>query len=120
MKIQNVLLTVGAIASAAKIAKEATGIELDDIFGAVGLTRARNRTLQYLGLFGTGALVGAGTAMLLTPKSGPEARKLIRQQADRLGHAASEVMQAGSEAGRSITSRAQDALRVPEQKHPHS
>jgi hypothetical protein len=117
MKVQNILLTLGAVAGAAKIAKEATGIELDDVFGAMGLTRRRNRVLSNIAFLGAGALAGAGAAMLFTPKSGRETRRMIRQQADRLGHAASEVMQAGAESGRSIAARGQDALRASEHKH---
>lgn len=117
MKIQNVLLTVGAIAGVAKIAKEVTGLEVDDLLGAVGLARRRSRTLENMAFLGAGALVGAGAAVLLTPRSGADTRKLIRRQADRMGHAASEVVQAGSEAGRSIAGRAQGSFRGPEPKH---
>lgn len=121
MKIRNVLMTVGAIASAAKIAQEMAGIDIDDIFGAVGLTRTRSRVVQNVAFLGAGALVGAGAAMLLTPKSGPETRRMIREQADRLSHAASEAVQSGTEAGRSLVSRGQEALRSgsTEQKHSH-
>ncbi len=117
MKIHNVLLTVGAIASAAKIAQEVTGMDLDDVLGAAGLMRNRSRALSNIAFLGAGALVGAGAALLLTPKSGPETRRMLREQADRLGQAASEVMQAGTEAGRSMPARGQEASRGSEHKH---
>jgi hypothetical protein len=114
MKVQNILLAVGAVASAVKIAQEVTGFDLDDVFGAVGLARSRSHTLENIAFLGTGALVGAGAALLLAPKSGPETRRAIRQQADKLSQAASEVMQASTEAGRSFASRTQEAFRNPE------
>ena len=41
-----------------------------------------SRPNPYLMFFG-GALVGAAAATLLTPRSGPEARKLMRERAER-------------------------------------
>lgn len=121
MKMRNALLTLGAVASAAKIAKELTGVDLDDVFGSVGLTRRRSHVLENIALVGAGALAGAGAALLLAPKSGSETRRLIRQEVDRLGQAATEAMHTGTEASRTMMSGARgQESRSQEQKHSHA
>lgn len=59
----------------------------DDLLARVGLEARRSSGSQVafaLELFGLGLLVGAGIALLLTPKSGRELRDDIKS---RLGHA---------------------------------
>jgi gas vesicle protein len=49
----------------------------DDVLSALGLTSkpsTSDRLLGALGIFGVGLLVGAGAALLLTPKSGEALR----------------------------------------------
>lgn len=55
----------------------------DDILAALGLetkTGFTQRLLGTLGVFGVGLLVGAGAALLLTPKSGSEMREDLGQR----------------------------------------
>jgi gas vesicle protein len=50
----------------------------DDILGALGLTTRptiSQRMVSSIGLFGLGALVGAGVALLLAPSSGEDLRE---------------------------------------------
>ncbi|MEZ4282739.1 MAG: YtxH domain-containing protein [Myxococcota bacterium] len=57
------------------------------IANAVGQLRRRRRAERLargVGLLGAGALVGAGVAALLTPKTGPEIRRRISDQAGRV------------------------------------
>ena len=52
----------------------------EDVLGYMGLQVKRTPTEKILGalaFFGAGLVVGVGTALLLTPKSGPEVRKAI-------------------------------------------
>jgi hypothetical protein len=67
---------------------------MDEILSALGLTAkpsASERLLSGLGIFGVGLLVGAGTALLLAPRSG---KALRADLAERLGHRRDE--EAGS------------------------
>ena len=55
----------------------------DDILAALGLETKSgftSRLLGTLGIFGAGLLVGAGAALLLAPKSGPEMREDLGQR----------------------------------------
>jgi hypothetical protein len=45
-------------------------------------------------LFGVGLLIGAGTALLLTPKSGRELRNVLSQQANQLGNSVRDMIPA--------------------------
>ncbi|MEZ4334780.1 MAG: YtxH domain-containing protein [Myxococcota bacterium] len=56
----------------------------NELLHRVGLQRRRSRarrTARAAGLFGAGALVGTGIAMLLTPKSGRQVRREIGERA---------------------------------------
>jgi gas vesicle protein len=59
----------------------------DDLLARLGL-EARKTPIDYLlpalGIFGTGLLVGAGVALLLTPKTGSDMRADIGRSAARL------------------------------------
>jgi gas vesicle protein len=55
----------------------------DDILAAFGLASKRSMTQRLLGMlgtFGVGVLVGAGTALLLAPKSGQDLREDLGQR----------------------------------------
>ena len=57
------------------------------IASAIGQHRRRRRAERLVrgaGLLGAGALVGAGVAALLTPKTGPEIRRRLSDQASRV------------------------------------
>lgn len=47
----------------------------------------------HLGFFLLGALVGAGVAFLMTPRSGQETRDLLREKASSLGYRATETVE---------------------------
>jgi hypothetical protein len=77
-----------------------------DILRALGLTpRMRDYIWPAIGLFSTGALIGAGAALLLAPKSGAKLRAdishEIRSRLDdlerRLGRKTDEPQQASEE-----------------------
>lgn len=56
-----------------------TDISRKDVLGALGLApRLRDYIWPALGVFSTGVLLGAGAALLFTPKSGAKLRKEIR------------------------------------------
>lgn len=88
MKSRNVLMSLGAALAATRVARAISNIEFDDVLGTVGLARRRNYALQNLALVGLGALIGAGTALLVAPMTGRETRQRIGEEASRLGQAA--------------------------------
>jgi gas vesicle protein len=72
--------------------------QAEDALGWVGLTRRRS-PIAALGIFGAGALVGAGMAMLFAPLSGAETRRRLLKAFDGLkGEAESTLHRAESEA----------------------
>jgi hypothetical protein len=57
-----------------------------DLLNQVGLQRrqtAATRAATRAGWFGLGVLAGSGLAVLLTPRSGPEMRQRLGEQAQR-------------------------------------
>ena len=88
METKKLLMSLGTAIAASKLAKTVSSIELDDVLGTVGLARRRSDFLTNLGLITAGAIVGAGTALLLAPSSGRETRRRLGDQASKLGTAA--------------------------------
>ena len=63
-----------------KVNDEVRNFSPEDILTALGLEKRRNsaeKMLPMIGIFGAGLLVGAGVALLLSPKSGREVRDAI-------------------------------------------
>jgi hypothetical protein len=63
--------------------RDLTDMDKDDILGALGLQSKPSATswaFGTLGLFGLGIIVGAGVALLLAPKTGPEMRREIENR----------------------------------------
>ena len=63
-----------------KVNDEVRGFNPEDILTAMGLEKRRSsaeKMLPMIGIFGAGLLVGAGVAMLLSPKTGREVREAI-------------------------------------------
>jgi hypothetical protein len=63
--------------------RDLTDMDKDDILGALGLQSKPSATswaFGTLGLFGLGIIVGAGVALLLAPKTGPEMRREIESR----------------------------------------
>jgi hypothetical protein len=111
MDTRKLLMSVGTAIAASRIAKSVSGIELDDILGGVGLSRRRSHFLENLGLVAAGAVVGAGAAILLAPGSGRETRRMIGDQASKLGTAAMDaVREQKEEALKSLSQVANGAV----------
>ena len=65
----------------------ARGFDTDDILGALGLQRRRSQVevlVPAAAIFATGALIGAGAALLFAPQAGRETRRQLRSKANRL------------------------------------
>lgn len=63
-------------------------LDKDEILSALGLqsrTTAGQWLAGTLGVFGIGLLCGAGLALLVTPKTGPELRRVITHRIRRAG-----------------------------------
>jgi len=64
----------------------------EDLASALGLRPSTSASLlAALGLFGAGMLIGSALALLLTPRSGPDLRRDLKQRMDgvmeRIGRA---------------------------------
>ena len=104
-------MSVGTAIAASKIAKTVSGIELEDVLGGIGLSRRRSHFLENLGLVAAGAVVGAGAAILLAPSSGRETRRMLGDQASKLGSAALDaVREQKEEALKSLSQVANGAV----------
>ena len=82
----------------------------DDVLSKFGLqtrTSASDMLLPALGIFGAGAVVGAGVALLLAPKSGAELRNDIGLGASRLK---SRVMPNGRGSNNDLADLSRDEL----------
>lgn len=98
------------------------GFQAEDALGWVGLTRRRS-PFAAIGLFGAGALVGAGVAMLFAPVSGAETRRRIMKGLEGLkGEAQSTIDRAETEVKavgekvEELASHAKDAVIQAEHK----
>lgn len=96
--------------------------QAEDALNLVGLTRRRS-PLATVGLFGAGALVGVGVAMLFAPRSGAETRRRILKAFEVLqGEAEDTLHRVESEAKvvgekvEEIASHAKDAVIQAEHK----
>jgi hypothetical protein len=114
METKKLLMSLGTAIAASKLVKSVSNIEMDDVLGTVGLARRRSGSdfVMGLGLVAIGAVVGAGTALLLAPSSGRETRRRLGDQASKLGNAAidaarehkDEAMRTISEAANGVVS----------------
>jgi hypothetical protein len=80
-------LALGSMVGARQAAKLVRNIDLDNALGYVGLER-RHNPISTVALVALSACVGAGAALLLSPKSGPEIRSRLN---DRLQDAKSKL-----------------------------
>ena len=55
------------------------------------MSNERGDAAGYLGWFFLGAALGAAAALLLTPKTGPQARELLREQGGEVARRAQEL-----------------------------
>lgn len=92
MDTRKLLMSLGTAVAASKLARSVTGLEIEDVLGTVGLSRRRSHFLENLGLVAAGAVIGAGAAILFAPSSGRETRRLIGDEASRLGQAAMDAV----------------------------
>jgi hypothetical protein len=92
MNAAKLLMTLGTAIATSKVARAATDVELEDVLGLVGLTRRRSYLLENIALIGTGALIGAGAALLFAPASGHETRQRLSKEVDKLGEKAADAI----------------------------
>jgi hypothetical protein len=93
MNARKFLISVGAAIASRKFAQIIANLQADDVLGVVGLERRRNHAMTGLGLLGLGAVVGAGTALLLAPAPGRQTRARLGHELNKLGKAAAEMAQ---------------------------
>ena len=83
-----------------KVNDEVRNFSPDDILHALGLEKKRSsaeKMLPMIGIFGAGLLVGAGVALLLSPKTGREIREAIGGTVSK--YTSREAAEAGSQTG---------------------
>ena len=87
MNVSKALWTLGSLIGAQQAARAVHGFELNDLLGLVGLERRRSTIqmiLPAIGLVSLGAVVGAGTALLVAPSSGADLRQRLSDRVDKL------------------------------------
>ena len=87
MKFSKAMWTIGSLVGARQAVKFVRGLELDDLLGLIGVERRRSAAqliLPTIGLVSLGAVVGAGTALLVAPSSGAEFRQRLTERVDKL------------------------------------
>ena len=88
---KKLLFSLGAAITSSGLARSVSRLEADDLLSLVGLERRRSHALGALGLFGLGAAIGAGVALLMAPDSGRETRAKLGKGAEKLGEVATEA-----------------------------
>jgi hypothetical protein len=86
------LVSLGSTLAATRFAQSISQLEADDVLRLVGLARRRNYLLENLALVGLGAVVGAGTALLLAPASGSETRERMASEFGRMKEATVDAL----------------------------
>lgn len=86
-------------------------IQADDVLAQFGLEKRRSnagRIASTVGLFGTGALVGAGLGLLFAPKTGREMRERIMQRGQELGERGVQTLQGSADSAEAKVSAAKN------------
>lgn len=91
MSLTTLVIRLGATAITRAFRRKVRDLDLNDVLGLVGLSRRETHYGQTLLLFGGGAAVGVGVALLLAPASGRETRKLLGRRLEKLRERASEA-----------------------------
>jgi len=76
----------------------------------------KNVVVNFLAGLGLGALIGAATALLLAPKSGPETRQDIASAADDLRKKANKVAHDLSESSEELVKKSKELLETTKVK----
>ena len=105
-----------ALGSAADSISSVQQMGVDDLLGLVGLARrhsAFGRVMPVVGLIGFGAVLGAGTALLLTPSSGKEMRAKLSDKFDAAKSKVEGKLLAAEASASNAAHAARDALSNP-------
>jgi len=94
MNIKKALWTIGSLIGAQQAMKAIRRLETNDLLGLVGAERRRSTAhslLPAVGWVSLGAVVGAGTALLIAPSSGEELRQRLSERVDKLADKINEL-----------------------------
>lgn len=115
------LLSFGSALAASRAVQMVTRLSADDVLCAVGLERKRNTTAENVALIGLGVFLGAGTALLLAPTNGQQARQRVAERFDRAREAGmtwvNEAKERAPEVLESAKQRFLDEERTAERHH---
>lgn len=92
MSLPKLLITLGVALAKRRLARKVSNFRLEHLLGVAGLARRQTHFGQGLLIFGGGALVGAGAALLLAPASGKETRNRIGERNNKLESATSDSL----------------------------
>jgi hypothetical protein len=107
---RNTIMTIADLASRAPSAY--------DLLNRIGLERRRSRAMRAAsraGWIGVGMAVGSGLALLFTPRSGPEVRERLSEQAKRARDyvAPTDEQDRGDSHARSASAGSASSARAP-------
>lgn len=86
MKYAKALWAIGSLVGAQQAVRVARRLEFDDLLALIGVQRrhtAVQSILPTIGLVSLGAVVGAGAALLVAPRSGAELRQRLSEKMDK-------------------------------------
>jgi hypothetical protein len=106
MNANKALVSLGATLASSTLAKTLSRLEVEDLLGRVGLQRRQSRFLENLLLVSTGALIGAGIAVLFAPAEGQKTRARLGREIDKLSEAATDAVREARAEGPALLSRA--------------
>lgn len=92
MQLTKLLMTLGGALVTSRYARNLSNFDLNDVLGVAGLSRRESHVGQGLLIFGGGAVLGAGVALLLAPASGKDTRKKISERFEKLSDSATETL----------------------------
>lgn len=104
------LLSLGSALAASRAVQMLTHLNADDVLCAVGLERKRNSTAENAALIGLGVFLGAGTALLLAPTNGQQARQRVAESFDKAREAGASWVNQAKERGPELVESAKQRL----------
>ena len=111
MKTIKVLLSLGSVVAASKLAHMASSLRFEDVLNSMGLARRRSRLRDGLILLGAGAAAGAATALLFAPASGRQTRARLGKEFSKVGEAATEAVRETAASARAFGHSGNDVPR---------
>lgn len=118
--MNRILMSLGAAVAAGRVVNTLTGFRADDVLCALGLSRRRNTSMENAALIGLGVVLGAGTALLLAPTDGEEARRRVSEGLSKARDASAKLVNDARARAPELIEAAKQKLHEDEAKHQHA